>query len=180
MRPAIATAPPLLSSLLRPLPLFPLQAPLSLLVRSLVRRHPQIFARLGQHAGKRIGLRPTDLPMAFVLDTSAGRPSAQVVRALPGGVDAAVSGPFAALVGLADGSFDGDALFFSRTIVVEGDVEAVLALRNALDDAGIDLVRDAAAVFGPFEGLAAAVLGRARTILAPGAGQARDVKQEGL
>ena len=54
-----------------------------------------------------------------------------------------------ALLGLIDGSYDGDALFFSRDLVVEGDVEAVLALRNAIDDAGVDLVADTAALFGP-------------------------------
>ncbi len=33
-----------------------------------------------------------------------------------------------------DGSLDGDALFFSRALRVTGDTEAVVALRNALDD----------------------------------------------
>jgi predicted lipid carrier protein YhbT len=42
------------------------------------------------------------------------------------------------LVGMLDGSYDGDALFFSRDLVIEGDTSAVLALRNALDDAEID------------------------------------------
>ena len=43
-------------------------------------------------------------------------------------------------------------MFFSRDLLVEGDIEAVLALRNALDDAEIDLLSEAAAVFGPFAG----------------------------
>lgn len=44
------------------------------------------------------------------------------------------------------GALDGDALFFSRDILIEGDTEAVLALRNAVDDAEIDLAGEIAAV----------------------------------
>lgn len=46
------------------------------------------------------------------------------------------------------GTLDGDALFFARDLVIEGDTEAVLALRNALDDAEIDLLTAAAAALG--------------------------------
>ena len=42
------------------------------------------------------------------------------------------------LIGMAEGRLDGDALFFSRTLSIEGDMEATLALRNALDDARLD------------------------------------------
>jgi predicted lipid carrier protein YhbT len=52
-------------------------------------------------------------------------------------------------MGLVDGTYDGDALFFSRDIAVDGDIEAVLALRNAVDDASIDLLHEAAAWAGP-------------------------------
>jgi predicted lipid carrier protein YhbT len=52
------------------------------------------------------------------------------------------------------GSCDGDALFFSRDLSIEGDTEAVLALRNALDDAEIDLPAEIAAAFGLIDTLA--------------------------
>ena len=48
------------------------------------------------------------------------------------------------------GAFDGDALFFSRDLVIEGDTAAVLALRNAIDDAELDLSAEAQAMSGPF------------------------------
>ena len=38
------------------------------------------------------------------------------------------------LLDMIDGSLDGDAMFFSRDLKVTGDTEAVVALRNALDD----------------------------------------------
>jgi predicted lipid carrier protein YhbT len=47
------------------------------------------------------------------------------------------------------GAEDGDALFFSRDLTVEGDTAAVLALRNAMDDAELDLTEELAALAGP-------------------------------
>lgn len=145
----VPVLPPLVSVALRPLPLQPLQLFLASVMRGIMQRHPGVFERLGSHAGKRYGLAPTDVPFSFVIDTAAQAPAIRVLRLLPASLDARISGPLPALVGMADGSYDGDALFFSRTIVVEGDIEAVLALRNAVDDAGIDLLREAAALLGP-------------------------------
>ena len=145
-----ATAfPALVSIALRPLPLGPIQLLLSAVLRRIVRHHPHMFERLGPYAGKRYGLDPSDLPFAFILDTAPQNPRITVMRSLPDWLDARISGPLLALVGMADGSYDGDALFFSRTIVVEGDIEAVLALRNAVDDAGVDVLREGAALLGP-------------------------------
>ncbi|MDO5706141.1 MAG: sterol-binding protein [Paracoccus sp. (in: a-proteobacteria)] len=59
--------------------------------------------------------------------------------------DARIAGP----VGMLHGRCDGDALLFSRDLTSEGDTEAVLALRNALDDAGLDLSEELAQMSGP-------------------------------
>ena len=48
------------------------------------------------------------------------------------------------------GAEDGDALFFSGELQIGGDTSAVLALRNALDDAELDLTEELAALPGPF------------------------------
>jgi len=48
-----------------------------------------------------------------------------------------------------DTQLDGDALFFSRTLKVTGDLEVVVALRNALDDIDGSIASDVAALFGP-------------------------------
>ena len=57
--------------------------------------------------------------------------------------------PLAALLGMVHGAYDGDALFFSRDLVIEGDTAAVLALRNAMDNAELDLAAEAEAISGP-------------------------------
>jgi predicted lipid carrier protein YhbT len=46
------------------------------------------------------------------------------------------------------GTEDGDALFFSGDLEISGDTGAVLALRNALDDAELDLTEELAALAG--------------------------------
>jgi O2-independent ubiquinone biosynthesis accessory factor UbiT len=156
--PPVPSLPRLIARTLQPLPLGPLQLPLALVLRSVVARHPNIFERLGEHAQKRFGLVPTDLPFSFVLAPHPKTPSLIAVRSLPAGIPVRIAGPLLALVGMIDGSYDGDALFFSRDLVVEGDVEAVLALRNAIDDAGVDLVADTAALFGPLAPLSEKLL----------------------
>jgi predicted lipid carrier protein YhbT len=137
---ALPPVPHLLALALRPLPLAPLQPVLALLMRRIGERYPGLNERLGPHAAKRFGIQPVDLPFAFIVEPDPTRPAATAVRCLPHGLDARIIGPLSALIGMAEGTLDGDALFFSRTLVVEGDVEAVLALRNAIDDARIDLV----------------------------------------
>lgn len=152
---ASPSLPHLLSLALRPLPLAPLQHVLALFLYGIGKRHPGLYERLGCHANKRFGIDPTDLPFAFVLEPKLIRPEATAVRCLPSRLDASIRGPLSALVGMAEGRLDGDALFFSRQLDIEGDIEAVLALRNAVDDAGLNLANEFLAGLGlPGRGIA--------------------------
>lgn len=144
----VPTLPPIVALAIRPLPLAPLQPLLALLVQRIRQHHPEIFERLGSHAEKRFGIDPSDLPLAFVLEPAPLAPRLVAVRSLPADLDVRICGSFACLIGLIDGDFDGDALFFSRDVVIEGDIEAVLALRNAIDDAQIDMLGEA---LGPLD-----------------------------
>lgn len=139
--------PPLLALAIRPLPLLPLQLVLSGFLARILRRHPGLLDRLGDHRRARFGIRPLDLPFGFIVE--AAPPRLQVVRELPQGLDAYVSASLANLLALVEGRVDGDALMFSRQLGIEGDMEAVLALRNAIDDAGLDLAEELASLFGP-------------------------------
>jgi predicted lipid carrier protein YhbT len=134
---------------MRPLPLLPLEVVLTLLLHRVCKQHPRIFDRLGEHARKRFGIKPTDLPFAFVLEPAPPRPRLSLMQNLPAELDARISSPLAGLFGLVDGSLDGDALMFSRDLVVEGDIEAVLALRNAIEDAELDFTTEITGMFGP-------------------------------
>jgi len=152
--------PSLLALAMRPLPLLPLQLVLPGFAQRIFRRNPQIFDRLGEHANVRFGIKPTDLPFAFIVE--ANHPFLSVVRELPGDVEARISSTLVNLLALAEGRVDGDALMFSRELVIEGNVEAVLALRNAIDDAQLDLPTEISSLFGPLHGPARQVLEAAR------------------
>ncbi|WP_239113181.1 ubiquinone anaerobic biosynthesis accessory factor UbiT [Shimia biformata] len=119
-------------------PLAPLSVALTALARRITRRHPELLTRLGSDGAARFVIDPTDLPMVLQFDLRASEPHIRVLRRDPGG-DARIAGPMAALLGLVHGVYDGDALFFSRDLVIEGDTAATLALRNAIDDAELDL-----------------------------------------
>jgi len=138
-----------LSGVLRVMPLAPLSASLTAFSARIAKTHPGIFRRLGEYDRTRFELDPTDLPIVICLDPNGGAPRVTVTRQPCGGA-ARISGPLAALLGLVHGAFDGDALFFSRDLVIGGDTAAALALRNAVDDAELDLSQEITQLSGPF------------------------------
>ncbi len=122
------------------LPLAPLDLAANHILAGVLSRHPGIIPRMGEHAAKRFTVDPADCPFAFILEP--GRRRLQAVSSLSDqGFDARIAGPMLVLIGLLDGTYDGDALFFSRDLVIEGDTAAVLALRNAIEDANLDPAR---------------------------------------
>jgi len=148
--------------LLAPLPLAPLQPVLRHVVEHVAASHGELFGRLGPHAGKKFLIDPTNLPFVLVLQPDPARPRLVARRRHPVPLhDAAITGTFGVLFAMIDGRLDGDALFFSRDLMVSGDTEAVVALRNALDDLDENVVDNLASAFGPLSAparLAASVL----------------------
>lgn len=159
--------------LLRPLPAGSLQPIASLAMRTMVRRHPSIFRRLRSLGNVAISVDPVDLPFLFHLRPGASAPALSVLdrrQSLPQ-TAARISGPMAALLTLLEGREDGDSLFFSRVLTVEGDIEVILALRNAIDGETIDLLSD---LTSPFGFAAHAVRRAARLPMAAAIALARD------
>ncbi|MDM9623453.1 hypothetical protein A6U87_27775 [Rhizobium sp. AC44/96] len=128
-----------------------------LLLKQVLRVHPKLFDRLGDYGGARFAFVPTDFPFSFSI-----QPNERTLATSRGGsatkADATITGPLVLMLALAEGRVDGDALFFARRLLVSGDMEAVLALRNALDDSEIDLVKSITELTGPMRGLAAMAL----------------------
>jgi len=144
----IPRIPVMLSYPLRTIPFAPLSIALTAYSRKIAKSNPGLANRLGEYSHTRFVLDPTDLPFVIYLDPNGGIPRVNVVRG-PGEGPARIAGPLAALLGLVHGVFDGDALFFSRDLVVEGDTAATLALRNAVDNAGLDLSQEFLHLSGP-------------------------------
>lgn len=139
------------------LPLGPL---LTQALRGLARRSPGLFERLGEHRTQRYFIDPVDLGFGFTVVPDGER---ALVRATPKSEAAAcgvtIRGPLLSLLALLDGTLDGDALFFNRVISISGRTEAVLALRNAIEDAELRPA-DLVGLHGPLARLAdACILG---------------------
>lgn len=134
---------------MRPLPLRPLGLALSHFSRCVSDAHPGMLRRLGAYAQRSVLIDPTDLPFTLRMDPSAGPRITAHRRGQAPAADARIAGPVAAMIGMLHGQYDGDALFFSRDLTIEGDTEVVLALRNALDDAELDLSEELAQQSGP-------------------------------
>ncbi len=58
-------------------------------------------------------------------------------------------GKFFDLLNLVDCGEDGDAMFFSRGLDISGDIDAVVTLRNALDNVDGSIAESVADMFGP-------------------------------
>jgi len=160
------TAPPLSPALVAgmlipPFAYRPAAPLLALAIKWIFRRHADLFSRLGPHVSARFVIDPLDLPFAFLLLPDPKAPRLTLLESLDGvTATATIRGPLLALIDLLEGRVDGDALFFSRRLRIEGSMEAVLALRNAVDGAGIDLHREALALLGPFAGPADRLTGQ--------------------
>ncbi len=124
-----------------------------LMMRRLGRAHPRLFRALAEHPPCAVGIIPTDLRYRFVLRFGGNPPSLRPLTGPMGPVDACVKGPLAALLAFLEARADGDALFFSRDIVITGDTAAVVALRNLLERDEVDVLASASGTFGPFDGL---------------------------
>lgn len=138
--------------LLLPGPRHLAEAALNRLAGLLARLHAGMLERLADFAGATCLIVPRDLPVAFLLTLQPAPqpPRLELVDATATEARAIIRADLATLLQLLEGRIDGDALFFSRDLTVEGDMEVVVALRNAVDDAGIDLIGDTAAACGPF------------------------------
>ena len=149
-------SPVLLAGLaMRPLPPVLLQPALDAAMHAIRRRHPGVFERLSGLDAPLFLIDPTDLPFMFLLHADAEAPRLSAVSGGEGAMiaeeeaTATIRGPLMTLIELMEGRLDGDALFFSRELVVEGETEAVVALRNAVDGAEIDVLSDVLSVLGP-------------------------------
>ena len=135
-------SPGAVPALIRRLPAPPL-APVSLafgrLLRSALARNPGVLARMGDAANARFLLDATDAPTLLLLEPAQRRITAVPRRQAPPAHDASIRGSLGGFLAMLHGTLDGDALFFSGELSISGDTGAVLALRNALDDAEIDL-----------------------------------------
>lgn len=144
-----ARIPRLAALILAVTPLQPIEVMLKRMAERVARMQPQVLARLGDHTARRFLIDASDLPLALLLapDPRHLRFSAHRRNALPI-YDVRITATFSTLLELLDGTLDADAVFFNRKLLVTGDLEAAVSLRNALDDYRGNLVDDALGALG--------------------------------
>jgi predicted lipid carrier protein YhbT len=136
--------------LMRPMPKVMLEPMIGLAMRVLAKRHGDVFDRLASLEPASVLIAPDDLPQAFLLQIGPGGPAVSVATEADIELaDARIKGPLPALLDLLEGRTDGDKLFFSRTLTITGNTEAVVAIRNAVDGGEISLMADILSLFGP-------------------------------
>lgn len=153
--------------MLRPVPPIVLRPVLERVMTVVAYRHPTLLERVWEWGNPAFLIEPIDLPLRFVLHFVEPWP-----RLIPFSEDvpphptpdATIRGPLLVLLQALEGRLDGDALFFARDLVIEGDTEAVLALRNALESDAVDLVGDLGAALGPLGGAGRLAFGIASTV----------------
>ncbi len=170
MPPSSNQTPPLSPVLLagfalRPVPPIFFQPFLDAGMALMSKRHPGVFERISSYGSPVYLIDPLDLPYTFLLHSDPHSP--RLIARQPeysGQVDATIRGPLTCLLAMLEGRIDGDALFFSRDIQIDGDTEAVVALRNAIDDAEIGLKDDFLSLFGKFSRPAKSLVGAAERL----------------
>lgn len=125
----------------------PVELALTTGLRRAARLKPGDFDRLGEHRSSAFLIAPDDLPVAFRIEPSV-RQVRVVRRTRTGACAVRIHGPLIDLLGLFEGTLDADAAFFSRTLRVEGDTRAVVALHNALEAADLTLADMIGVPFG--------------------------------
>jgi predicted lipid carrier protein YhbT len=136
--------------LLAPVPLALLQPILDRIATHVARSHPELFARLDAHTSTRFLIDAIDLPFVLLLRPDAAAPHLKAYRRYERvRHDACIAGTFFDLLDMIEGTADGDALFFNRGLRVTGDTQAVVTLRNALDDLEGNLVEVILSGLGP-------------------------------
>lgn len=140
----------LLRLLAHPIPLPLINYVLNRTIVKIIRNYPSLFNRLSGHHHKTFLIEITNLSFDLILRPNPASPHLNAIRKKAGFyADATISGSFLTLIGMIDGRFDGDALFFTRDLQISGDTEAIVCLRNALDDIDGSVASEAASYFGP-------------------------------
>lgn len=114
------------------------------------RNHPGSANRLTDIHGATFLIKVNDFPLNLLFTLHEQRILVDCnIRHQPK-TDVQVRGDLKSLIEVFEGNEDADALFFSRRLSIEGNVETLVTLRNAIDSEDIDLMKELSELFGPF------------------------------
>ncbi len=131
---------------------------LKLLLNRLHACYPGLQKRLSGIENTTFLLLPTDMPFNVLLHIKGGRLRGDILPKEPiVSSDVTIRSTSHTFIALLEGSEDGDALFFSRHLEIEGNTEALLILRNSFDSESLNLKTVFYSAFGPFSAIVARI-----------------------
>ena len=110
-----------------------------------------MLERLHPIAGTTFLIVILDLPFNIKLCIQSNKVYAQLIRDKVIPSDVTIKGELQPLFEMLSSQVDGDSLFFSRKLHIEGDTSALLTLRNALDADDINILEEIVGGLGPFQ-----------------------------
>ena len=134
-------------------------------VRNLGRTRPRLVANLVRLEPAVVHVVPSDLPYGFALEVGRDPLRLRIVQARPPTASAEVRGSVAVLLDLLEGRIDSDTLFFRRDLIISGNTEVVVGLRNVLDREELRLTDELGALCGPLRPVARVVARTAEHVL---------------
>ncbi len=141
----------LLGLLFRKVPVIFWQPFLDKAIKVMQDKHHRVFDRLSEHDFDFI-IDAIDVPFQFYLKPSQVSPVLRAIkREDKSEASAVIRGSLVNLLRLFEGRVDGDAMFFSKELIIEGSTAASVALRNAIDGENMDIIEDLSYMFSPFE-----------------------------
>ncbi len=136
---------------LRVIPLPIIQKSVEKISANMQKKHPNFVERLADLEQPSWLINPVDMPFAFYLTIEGEYLNIKALRKEGEKPDASaiIHASLPNLIKMMNGSSDGDALFFTRDLNIEGSTEAVVALRNAIDATGADIEQEVLDALGP-------------------------------
>lgn len=132
-----------------------LQIGIDKLTNLFVKQHPRVISKMAKFTPCRMVLIPIDMPFCFFVEFTPDDLNINIIdnNAFSGDNLTCIKSSLELFVKMLEGNLDGDALFFSRKLSIEGDTTSIVALRNILEAESINIKDDIEETLGVFSKL---------------------------
>ncbi len=129
-----------------------LQTGINKLTKLFLQQHPKVITKMAEFSPARLVLVPADMPFCFFVEFTKDSLQINIIdsNAYSGSNLTIVTASLEVFIKMLEGDLDGDALFFSRQLMVEGDTTIVVALRNILEAESVNIKKDVNETLGVF------------------------------
>ena len=129
-----------------------IQIGISKLTKLFIDKHPRVIKKMSQFSPSRMVLVPLDMPFDFFVEFSNESLQINIIdkNTYLGKNLTKITASIDVFVKMLEGNLDGDALFFSRKLIIEGETTIIVALRNILEAENVNIKNDIKKSLGIF------------------------------